>query len=69
MSKTTVKSYSTLDEWNSAFFPAYVSKTLLVNFEGNPSALAEALAEEALKNASIQLSGIKKHKRTVSLHK
>lgn len=69
MSKVTVKKYSTIDEWNTAFFPSYASKTRLANLEGNPTALAEALAEEALRHATAQLTGINKHKRTVSLHK
>ena len=69
MSKVAMKKYSTIDEWNTAFFPSYASKTRLANLEGNPTALAEALAEEAMKHAAAQLSGINKHKRTVSIHK
>ena len=69
MSKVTMKHYSTMDEWNTAFFPSYVTKTRLANLEGNPAALAEALAEEALSHTTAQLTVIKKHKRGASLHK
>lgn len=69
MSRVTMKKYSTIDEWNTAFFPSYASKTRLANLEGNPTALAEALAEEAMKHATAQLSGVNKPKRTVGIHK
>ena len=70
MSKKSIKNYLTIEEWNSAFFPVYTSKTRLAKFEGNPAALAEILAEEALRHATAQLTGIKKgNKRVVNLHK
>ena len=69
MSKVAMKKYSTMDEWNAAFFPSCAIKTRLANSEGNLAAIAEALAEEALKHTTAQLTGIKKHKRTASLHK
>ena len=69
MSKVAMKKYSTMDEWNTAFFPSYATQTRFANLEGNPTALAEALAEEALRHTTAQLTGIKKHKRTASLHK
>ena len=59
MPKVTVKKYSTIDEWNRTFFPVYASKAQLENLAGNPLALAEVLAEEALKHATANLTGIK----------
>ena len=69
MSKKLIKSYSTIEEWNGAFFPIYASKTRLANLGGNPAALAEILAEEAMRHATDQLTGLKKHRRAVNVHK
>ena len=70
MSKRSIRNYSTIEEWNSAFFPVDTSKMRLANLEGNPVALAEILAEEALRHATAQLTGIPKGKmRAVNLHK
>lgn len=70
MPKVTVRKYSTIDEWNSAFFPTFVSQMRLANVEGNPASLAEILAEEALKHATSKLAVIKKgNKLVANLHK
>lgn len=69
MSKKSVKSYSTIQEWDGVFFPDFSSKARLASLGDDPAALAKVLAQEALRNATTQLSGIKKTKRTASLHK
>lgn len=69
MSKKYVKSYSTIQEWDGAYFPDVASKARLTSLGKDPSALAEVLAQEALRNAATQLSRIKKTKRTASLNK
>ena len=58
-----LRSFATIEEWDSAFFPDQATKVKLANFGKDPAVLAGILAEEALQHATAQLTSIKKPKR------
>lgn len=69
MPKSELKRFTSIEEWDRAYFPIYAPKARLANFEGDPALLAGILAEEALQLAAAQLAMTKKPKRTVTQRK